>query len=144
MKKTYSEKLRDPRWQQMRLKIMERDKFTCQFCGSTEKTLNVHHKLYSKGAEPWEYDERILVTCCEDCHISVENLKKLCGLFIKNKDSHNMMIRFLELADQNPDLMTRTLSYFEKSEEAFDLLISGIGAIYLIGVGNGQFGAETV
>ena len=65
---TYSEKLRDPRWQKMRLQIMERDKFTCQKCRSTTKTLNVHHTEYRAGCEPWGYPQGLLVTLCEDCH----------------------------------------------------------------------------
>jgi hypothetical protein len=68
MKKSYSELLRDPRWQKTRLKIMERDKFQCQRCGSAEKTLNVHHKKYIKNRAPWDYTDDFLVTLCEDCH----------------------------------------------------------------------------
>lgn len=67
-KKTYAEKLRDPRWQKMRLKIMERDEFTCQHCGDKKKTLNVHHIKYMRGADPWEYDLKYLTTLCEICH----------------------------------------------------------------------------
>lgn len=69
---TYSEKLRDPRWQKMRLKIMERDGFQCQHCGSKEGTLNVHHRFYRKGASPWDYEDSALVTLCEDCHTMAE------------------------------------------------------------------------
>lgn len=64
----YSEKLKDPRWQKKRLEIFSRDKFTCQICLSTEKTLHVHHKSYLKGKEPWDYDDYNLVTVCLDCH----------------------------------------------------------------------------
>ena len=67
-KTTYSEKLRDPRWQRKRLEIMQRDNFTCQKCESTEKTLNVHHCYYETGNEPWEYPSASLVTLCFDCH----------------------------------------------------------------------------
>lgn len=69
-KKTYAEKLKDPRWQKLRLQILERDKWTCKHCGATDKTLHVHHVHYIKGAEPWEYDEdkHLLETLCCDCH----------------------------------------------------------------------------
>jgi hypothetical protein len=67
-KKTYAEKLRDPRWQKMRLKILERDKFMCQHCLDTTKTLHVHHLVYINGRDPWEYPESHLVTLCCDCH----------------------------------------------------------------------------
>lgn len=66
--KTYSEKLRDPRWQRLRLKVMERDDWTCQHCQATEKTLNVHHRIYLRGREPWDYAPDLLITLCEDCH----------------------------------------------------------------------------
>lgn len=65
---TYAEKLKDPRWQKKRLKIMERDNFTCQFCQSETKTLNVHHLLYHPNADPWEYEDDELLTLCELCH----------------------------------------------------------------------------
>jgi hypothetical protein len=66
----YLEKLRDPRWQKMRLEIMQRDEFTCQNCRDTSTTLNVHHRRYRRGADPWDYDLRDLVTLCEFCHES--------------------------------------------------------------------------
>lgn len=69
---SYSEKLRDPRWQKMRLEVMQRDKFTCRVCNNSEKTLNVHHRFYRKGASPWDYEPSALVTLCEDCHAAVE------------------------------------------------------------------------
>lgn len=67
-KKSYSDKLRDPRWQKKRLQILERDNWTCLHCGSTENTLHVHHTYYEKGKEPWEADEKCLKTLCSECH----------------------------------------------------------------------------
>ena len=66
----YSELLKDPRWQKKRLKIMERDNFTCQKCSDKETTLNVHHKYYDKDKKPWEYQNGSLVTLCKDCHLT--------------------------------------------------------------------------
>ena len=65
---TYSMKLKDPRWQKRRLEVFNRDDWTCQECGSKTKTLNVHHKSYIYGLEPWEYEDDYLVTVCEVCH----------------------------------------------------------------------------
>ena len=65
-RKTYSEKLRDPRWQRRRLEILERDGWTCQHCDETDKTLHVHHKWYD--GEPWESQDEALEALCEDCH----------------------------------------------------------------------------
>lgn len=33
--------------------------------------LNVHHKLYVKGRNPWEYMDEDLITLCIDCHRKV-------------------------------------------------------------------------
>jgi hypothetical protein len=65
---TYSEKLRDPRWQRKRLEILSRDEFACRKCHDNETTLNVHHTFYQSGLNPWEYPDESLFTLCEDCH----------------------------------------------------------------------------
>ena len=74
MSKTYYEKLRDPRWQKMRLKVMERENFTCQRCGADNITLNVHHGYYQKGFAPWQYPIATLACLCEDCHEEVTKM----------------------------------------------------------------------
>lgn len=66
--KSYVERLRDPRWQRKRLEIMQRAEFLCESCDASDKTLNVHHKLYRKGANPWDYEDFELECLCEDCH----------------------------------------------------------------------------
>lgn len=65
---SYSDKLRDPRWQRKRLEIMQRDGFKCQECTDDSVTLHVHHVRYIKGREPWDYPNGLLVTLCETCH----------------------------------------------------------------------------
>ena len=68
MGKTYGEKLRDPQWQRMRLKVMERDGWACQKCGDATSTLHVHHTYYVSGRDPWNYPTGALVVLCESCH----------------------------------------------------------------------------
>lgn len=76
--RSYSEKLRDPRWQRRRLEIMQRDDFACCECHATHKTLNVHHRFYLRGLSPWEYKPEWLQTLCEDCHDAREaSIEKL-------------------------------------------------------------------
>lgn len=76
--KTYLEKLKDPRWQKLRLEIFKRDKWTCRICKSKDKTLSIHHRYYKKGAEPWEYPKKALVTLCEKCHKDLkERMKRI-------------------------------------------------------------------
>jgi hypothetical protein len=64
----YSEKIKDPRWQRKRLEAMQRDGFKCVDCGHDDKTLAVHHFIYLRGYEPWDYPLQFLTTLCEDCH----------------------------------------------------------------------------
>lgn len=89
--KTYSEKLKDPRWQKRRLEVLQRDNFTCQLCGDAETELHVHHQSYVKGCQPWEYDLPNFTTYCKHCHAAAEALKGECELIKVDKSfSHNM------------------------------------------------------
>jgi|WetSurMetagenome_2_1015567.scaffolds.fasta_scaffold975681_1 hypothetical protein len=86
---TYSEKLKDPRWQKKRLEIFQRDNWTCVSCSSKEKTLNVHHRKYIKGKEPWDYELDDLWTMCEECHKRLTEFEKqdaLDTVFFNNVD----------------------------------------------------------
>jgi len=65
---TYSDLLKDPRWQKKRLEILNRDDFMCCFCANCKETLHVHHCYYNKGKKPWEYEDSSLVTLCASCH----------------------------------------------------------------------------
>jgi hypothetical protein len=72
---SYSEILKDPRWQKLRLKIFERDGFKCVKCGSSKRELLVHHRWYPKG-DPWDIEDEGLATLCRACHEEVTQLKK--------------------------------------------------------------------
>jgi 5-methylcytosine-specific restriction endonuclease McrA len=73
--KTYSDKLKDPRWQKKRLEILERDSFTCKMCKDKETELHIHHLKYGFD-NPWENDNEDLVTCCKFCHQIQTSLNK--------------------------------------------------------------------
>src|SRR5574343_172379 len=72
---TYAEKLRNPLWQKNRLKILERDGFTCLYCGDKDTELQIHHTYYDKDKEPWEYPEESLQTTCKHCHKIITSIK---------------------------------------------------------------------
>lgn len=78
---TYSEKLRDPRWQRKRLEILQKYNFKCEACWSGEDTLHVHHTYYVKGREPWEYPDSSLEVLCENCHRVAAEIQEgeICG-----------------------------------------------------------------
>jgi hypothetical protein len=70
---TYAEKLKDPRWQKKRLEIMKRDKFQCKLCKDEETELQVHHKEYISGNDPWDYTNNLLITICKHCHDEISD-----------------------------------------------------------------------
>lgn len=70
MTMTYNEKLKDPRWIAFSENTKEDANYTCQNCGRSrpQVTLQVHHHIYLKGYEPWEYPAELLMCLCRDCH----------------------------------------------------------------------------
>ena len=65
---TYQQKLRHPFWQKKRLELLNLAGWMCQQCKAVDKPLQVHHKNYRKGLNPWEYDLCELESLCEHCH----------------------------------------------------------------------------
>ena len=64
----FSEKLRDPRWQKKRLEIFRRDEWKCQCCFLGDSMLAVHHLIYKRNTDPWDYPDNLLLTLCKECH----------------------------------------------------------------------------
>lgn len=65
---TYSQKLQDPRFQKLRLEVLNFTDFKCEDCGRKDKSLHIHHTVYVSGREPWEYELDTLMSLCPDCH----------------------------------------------------------------------------
>lgn len=107
----YSELLKDPRWQKLRLEIMQRDDFACVACGNDESTLHVHHCYYEYGEAPWQYPHSSLLTLCKNCHdIETENIKSAKSSFINDFSAQGL------LAEDFSDI---SLSIQENSECTF-------------------------
>ncbi len=70
---TYSQKLKDPRWQKKRLEVMEMAEWKCYSCGGSERPLHVHHVNYFKGLDPWDYENDNLRSLCDLCHGRLES-----------------------------------------------------------------------
>lgn len=70
---TYSELLFDERWKLKRKEILIRDQSKCTICQDKTK-LQVHHRQYHFIKElgqfktPWDYENHLLITLCENCH----------------------------------------------------------------------------
>jgi phage terminase large subunit GpA-like protein len=110
---TYSDKLKDPRWQKKRLEILSRDNWKCHYCDDTKTTLNVHHEKYFKN--PWEINSEFLKTVCEVCHEVIEEEKKLkkTVLHIERR-----------VSQQNQELLISVFSKKIDSDEKFVTLYS--------------------
>ena len=87
---SYSELLKDPRWQRKRLEILARDDWKCSHCLRGDITLHVHHKLYRKGAKPWEYDGDCLTTLCAECHEQITEARRLVDLALGHLDDYDL------------------------------------------------------
>lgn len=107
----YKEQLRNPNWQKKRLMIMERDNFTCRYCGSKDKTLNVHHFYYLDGKAVWNYPDSALITLCEDCHEKEE--KGMNDEIIKLIKT----IKFIGIPSWMVYILRTSLAYFKGRSE---------------------------
>lgn len=115
---TYKEKLLNPKWQKKRLKIMQRDKFTCQGCGDRETTLHIHHIKYNSNGEPWDIEDENLITYCSDCHLLIEFIKqnqdekitKIKGIY-KRKSADGFYKNFTVICDTQVGFKTASIYY---------------------------------
>lgn len=65
---TYYEKLKSPLWQKKRLDVLNSSGFSCDRCCDDSEQLHVHHKIYKKGLNPWEYPNYNYSVLCDSCH----------------------------------------------------------------------------
>lgn len=74
MSQPYWQLLQDPRWQRVRLEIMEQAEFRCERCDAADKSLHVHHTYYEKNLDPWDYPRESLRCYCQPCHEEANSL----------------------------------------------------------------------
>jgi hypothetical protein len=114
MKKTsYTELLKDPRWQKKRLEVMQSRNFACEECGDESSTLHVHHGCYIKGRKPWEYEDEFYHLLCESCHETCQRnlgiVQKLLGQLSPHK--YELVIHILAAENSiNESLMVEVAS----------------------------------
>ena len=122
--KSYSELLKSPKWQKKKNSILDRDKYKCQHCGDEEKSLHVHHLIYTSGKKPWEYPDDCLITYCCDCHKAATMLDNaIRTLAVNQKDLFFKLELVRILIELNGDAGKATdLLFIERSNK----LISGL------------------
>lgn len=68
------------KYQYFRKCVLERDGYTCQKCGKTGGTLNVHHILRFSDYVGLRFDPSNGITLCEKCHREVHKNEKQHGI----------------------------------------------------------------
>jgi ribosomal protein S27AE len=103
-KLTYSEQLKHPKWQKVRLEKLESANFECENCGANEITLHVHHKQYFKGRMAWEYTHDELSVLCEVCHELEHHQEEIIKRIIASSSSHFSFLAGMNLQNDSLDL----------------------------------------
>jgi len=135
----YSEKFLDPRWQKKRLKILERDDWRCQSCGDKNVTLNVHHIFYKKGKDPWDYNDNILITWCEDCHKKRHTMQHQVLKYISKLTIDELTYLMPILKDRE---LVKSIGEINTDRETFTSLIDSIVVIEQSAYMNGMVAGE--
>ncbi len=88
-RQSYEECWKHPRWQQLRLKVFERDGWECVGCGDKEETLVAHHLRYC--GLPYESPIEDLQTLCQSCHDGLGQHPK-GGVWYYNDENRSVMV----------------------------------------------------
>lgn len=115
---SYQDKWKDPRWQKVRLKVLEAANWECQACGGKEQTLAVHHLVYSTP-EPWDSPMEELECLCKDCH----EIREGFDIFVGQKSMIPTIVaiyvyNLMGEAIEKPELWANTKPNFIRLMEA--------------------------
>lgn len=119
----YNEQLMNPKWQKKRLRVFERDHWTCQVCGDTTSTLIVHHIKYNNGKKAWEYPLKSLITLCLNCHEIIYKINTVGAYKKIEPDSVLYNIVMEHLFDGCNDVRKEALMKYKNKEHDFDMFI---------------------
>lgn len=116
MRKTYSEKLLDPRWQKRRLELLEAADWTCRECGTKTQTLHVHHGHYKRAADPWNYPDGVMHVLCDGCHGEMQGYMAQTHEIIGFLSKYELLAlsEFLSAARGSPNSTIKLFSLLEK------------------------------
>lgn len=122
MKLSYRLQLLTEEWKLKATSIKNRDNNCCQDCGNTDK-LHVHHLEYHGGKMAWEYEDSLLITVCETCHINRHKTKIPCkrSSYTKHKsDSPPFLLESVKkIKQQMKEREQAKLDRYRKYKESF-------------------------
>ena len=119
--------LKHPKWQQMRLEVMERadfkcEKYGCDYPQDETNPLNVHHKYYdeeNRWLEPWEYPRGSLQCLCRRHHEEVHNIRKE-----EINKTPSIPIKYNESSPKIEDtILLENLEGVEVTKNEFDVIV---------------------
>ena len=93
----YLELLKNPKWQKLRLEVLDARGWKCELMGETDISLNVHHRRYVRGAMPWEYEPEQLQVLCEECHKDLHDWKNSEDRWRLLERTHDLIGKFKTL-----------------------------------------------
>ena len=101
-------------WQKKRLELLSVRGFKCEICGNEDKQIQVHHRFYIKGREPWEYDNDVFQVLCEDCHAKGHKKDKVKTVTVevvpeKYREVIDLINKLEEINPRNPDFLNNFL-----------------------------------
>lgn len=88
--KPYWKKLKNTRWQKKRLELLNAADFKCQspFCFNDENAeLHIHHRIYIKGKQPWEYEPWAYIVVCDKCHECYQNSMQAAAIILAKSEN---------------------------------------------------------
>ena len=124
--KTYSEKLKDPRWQKFRQMAFREYGVACTTCGCEDRPgsefNHVHHKRYISGREPWEYDIKDVTVLCRECHEEIHACETKWRDMIRSMPSW-LVLEFDSMADSfsrmDPEAYVQWASFCKNEARRF-------------------------
>lgn len=138
----YYEKLRSPTWQKKRLEILNERGFSCEVCCCEDEQLHVHHKIYKKGLDPWDYPDYNYSVLCESCHKyaheTIDMMNDLVGVLPVDGhfSQHGVLSFLLNFLDEDDEWIRATdkqFKYFHNINPSDDfngsILMSNIGRL---------------
>lgn len=90
MSNNYFDLLKNPLWQKKRLENLKLANWECINCGNKDDQLQVHHKQYIKGRNPWEYENEQLEVLCNKCHGEMHEMLDAIKTIISYSDIYEI------------------------------------------------------
>ena len=136
---SYSEKLKNPKWDKFRsdytehFKIRENsEKVFCEWCLNEDDEIHLHHIRYKKGGGPWDSDFEDVMFLCRQCHKKYHEFKEeallLLDEILVDYNKANSFMNILYLCAKTENYMSGQIQIL--IERIFQICELGLGNNY--------------